>query len=693
MKYKLSELVENSILEKLLSSLSSMTGITASIIDIADDLCITSTHQDICKNFHRVNPETSKHCSEAFSCFKSCSEEKKFFKHKCGNDLENLAFPIIIENDHIATLVLEQFFYDTEMPGEDSFTEKAYKFGFDHDKYIESYRKVPVRSEKKIEAIMCFFSNFIKIITECGASRLRQLEFESKYFGLLESLQAGILIINSDNCIFMVNQTIAESLGYSIGELQGMNILHLMPQKTKRRFLKALESSVNGSKKSLDAELVKKDGTLAGGLLSVINFPGSAGETAGHLLGFTDLTERMALEDDLKKAKENAERADMAKSVFLASMSHEIRTPLNSIIGFSGLLSNTSISENQKDMVNCIVTSGRHLLSIINDVLDISKIESGALELEESEFDIETAISEVIEINKVQYENKNIDLKYSFDKKPENLILSDPGRLKQILINLTANALKFTASGCVNIRCEIIDSEKHHVRIRFSVSDTGAGIPEIDREKIFKPFIQGEEGGRNKYGGTGLGLSISNHLVRMMGGDGIFLESIVGAGSKFHFTLSFKKGASIQKNPPEEQPAGQDETKERTLDILIVEDNLLNMHLLKMLLEGYDHRVTAAENGKIALDILRYKKFDIIFMDIQMPVMDGIQATKNARIAGISTPIIAMTANALKSDLEECLNSGMNAYITKPFDAEELEDAIAKYVFHLNGAQDMLHGK
>lgn len=692
MKYRLSDLIDTATLESLLDGFSAMAGVTATLIGIADGVCISPARQELCQKFHQASKETSKFCDEAFSLFKNPPSGENCFKFKCGNGLENVFFPIKFRGEHVATLAVEQFFYDRERPDEKEYSERAEKYGFKKKEYLEAFRKVPSFTREKIDSIMGFYAKLAGAILEAGERRADQLEFGRKYIGLLENLQAGIIIVNEDMRIFMADQAIADSLGYSVEELQGFDLLRLMPRKTMKRFMRATESAAGGAKKNIDVDLVKKDGGLASGIFRLISLPASPESAAGFIIGFTDLTEHMALEEDLKKAKAAAEIADRAKSSFLAAMSHEIRTPLSSIIGFSNLLSCAPLDEGQAGLVKCITTSGRHLLNIINDVLDISKIESGAFELEENEFDVEAAVAEVADIVKIQYRNKKVDFNYSFDSAPECNVVGDRVRLKQILINLSANASRFTASGEVRIAVDTVGNTGEHLGLKFSVTDTGSGISETDADGIFRPFIQGGDGGGSAAGGTGLGLSISNHLVRLMGGEGILLESAVGTGSKFYFTLKFKKGSNIRKTSSdgpfqEKAPAT---CGLPALEVLVVEDNALNMQLMRMYLEKSGHRVCEAGNGKTAFEILRSRKFDIIFMDIQLPMMGGIETTRRIREAGIAAPVIALTANAVKSDLESYIRSGMDAFLTKPFEFAELDEIIRKHGYSRHFAPGLI---
>jgi len=377
------------------------------------------------------------------------------------------------------------------------------------------------------------------------------------------------------------------------------------------------------------------------------------------------------------EAKNAAENASRAKSDFLAMMSHEIRTPLNAVIGFSDMLETTGLTADQAEMLGCVKNSGQFLAAIINDILDFSKIEAGKLELEKIDFSLQRLVDETLAIVNVSSVKKGIALSHSVDRRIDFHLKGDANRLKQILLNLLGNSVKFTAAGSVSLRAELVKETGQWAEIFFEVADEGAGITEEKIEKIFSPFNQADPSVTRIYGGTGLGLAISNNLVKLMGGERIFVKSKIGRGSKFYFTIGFDKGsAGAGDASAPETVFKPGETKIR-YKLLLAEDNLMNLKLASKLLTMYGHEVKTAENGQIAYEMACAEKFDAILMDIQMPVLDGFEASKLIRAAGIGIPIIALTASAIKSDLEESVKCGMDDYITKPINARNLEPLIA----------------
>ncbi len=401
-----------------------------------------------------------------------------------------------------------------------------------------------------------------------------------------------------------------------------------------------------------------------------------------YLFYANDITAHKNMEEKLKKTADVADAANKLKGRFLAVTSHEIRTPMNSIIGFSDILDKTELNFEQKEMVHYIRTSGRALLELINDILDFSKIEANKISVENIEFSLIDVIYEVYSISKISAINKKIELTYSIDARQNYNLFGDPARIRQIILNLTSNAIKFTEKGQVTIKVDIISETNDDSSIKISVVDSGIGIASGEQEKIFAPFVQADGTVTRKFGGTGLGLSISNELVKLMGGEKIFVESFEGKGSNFYFILKFIKG-SIFSN--KERPA-KARAKAGTLDtnkrykVLFAEDNEANIRLGLKLLEARGFYVTVAENGETAVEKARTERFDIILMDVQMPVMDGLEASKQIRKAGIKTPIIAMTATAMREDRLKCINAGMDSFLSKPLNIDEFMNEIIEFI-------------
>jgi signal transduction histidine kinase/ActR/RegA family two-component response regulator len=384
---------------------------------------------------------------------------------------------------------------------------------------------------------------------------------------------------------------------------------------------------------------------------------------------------------DIEVLLKTAQQASRLKGEFLANMSHEIRTPMNGILGMQSLALATELSGEQREYLETAQTSAESLLCLLNDILDFSKIEAGRLELDATDFSVQQVVSCAIKTLAVRAQQKNLALNCGIAPGVPDELAGDPVRLRQILLNLISNAIKFTDTGGISIRVGLESADQQRTVLHFAVSDTGIGIPVAKQSLIFEAFQQADGSTTRKYGGTGLGLGICSKLVALMGG-AIWVDSEVGRGSTFHFTAQFRRSeaCACQASSGELEVCTALPTPRRCLRILLAEDNRVNEKLAVRLLEKLGHQVAVTHNGREALEVSVQQYFDLILMDVQMPELDGLEASRLIRErekgTGSHIPILAMTAHAMKGDRERCLEAGMDGYVAKPIQPQKLLEAI-----------------
>jgi PAS domain S-box-containing protein len=523
----------------------------------------------------------------------------------------------------------------------------------------------------------------IRDITERKKAEKKLRESEQRYRSLFQANNDGILIANVTTKKFRyANPAICRMLGYSEEELTRMGVADIHPKESLEQVLVEIQAQVSGAKTvSEDLPCVRKDGQV---IFVSINASTVTIDQTEYLLGvFRDITNRKQAEEQLEQARRKAEAANEAKSRFLANMSHEIRTPMNAIMGFCQILADEMLTDEQRDYVNIIHDSSNHLLQVINDILDFSKIEAGRINVEMAECSLKQLFDTVESMMQPAALEKGLKFGIWQDGGLPANIRTDPARLQQCLINLVNNAIKFTEKGHVYVNVSLED-RNNQPHIRFDVEDTGIGILSEKQEKIFKSFTQVDGSTSRKYGGAGLGLAITRQLAELLGGE-ITLTSEEGKGSIFSLVIP----ADVTKQPLLDRYNIADQidiSKEKPQKpefsghVLVAEDVKTNQLLIKSLLNRMGLEVTITADGDEAVQKALSQEFDLIFMDIHMPNMDGYEATKALRKEGIKTPIIALTAHAMKGDDQKCIEAGCDDYLPKPLDRRVLMAKIHKYL-------------
>ena len=504
---------------------------------------------------------------------------------------------------------------------------------------------------------------------------------EKRYRDLFNYSQALICTHDHKGVLLSVNPSICETLGYTSEEMIGKSLKDFVTQKEADNLqTDYLDIVINQGKSKGVFRVVHKNGKRL--FLLFQNYMVEEKGMEPYVIGFSqDITERVQAENELMVAKQLTEDVSKAKEIFLANMSHEIRTPMNGILGVANLLAKTLLVPEQRNYLKLIKESANNLLVIVNDVLDIEKIAAGKIEFEQIPFSFSDKIYTSVQSFQYKAEEKglHLNLNSSFD---ENIVVvGDPFRLSQIINNLLSNAIKFTSHGKISIEISIVESSAQKVLIGFSISDTGIGIAFDKLNTIFEPFVQASTDTTRKYGGTGLGLSICKNLVQMLGGT-ISVESTLLEGTTFSFQLPYIIGDKDMLYIEEKAP--DDYSLLGAKKILIAEDVELNQFIACQILGSWGMEVAVANNGKEALEMVQKTPFDLILMDIQMPEMDGIDATRLIRKLDnpikSSIPIIALTANALKGDNVRYMQAGMNDYLTKPYTEAKLYSVISKFL-------------
>ncbi len=514
---------------------------------------------------------------------------------------------------------------------------------------------------------------------------------------LIEASLDPLVTISAEGKIMDMNQATANITGLTREQITDSDFFDYFTEPQKAREVYK-EVFAMGSVADSPLTLRHKNGKLTDVLFNGSVFKDDDGMVLGVVIVARDVTDQKRIATELNEAMKHAEEANAvaqearktaqistrkaedavkAKQQFLSNMSHEIRTPMNAIIGFTKVLLKSDLSTKQMEYLSAIKLSGDALIVLINDILDLAKVEAGKMTFEQIPFRMELSIFAMLHLFETKIQEKNLKLKIEYDQDIPKVLLGDPVRLHQIILNLVSNALKFTNKGCITVAVKLLSEDEESAKIHFAVTDTGIGIEEAKLSKIFENFQQATSGTSRIYGGTGLGLAIVKQLVEPQGGK-VTVESEVNVGSKFSFALSFPK-TDISVNDDTALPELDVEVKH--IKVLVAEDIPLNQLLMKTILDDFGFERDIAENGRVTIEKLQTGCYDIVLMDLQMPEMNGFEATEYIRNTLKSDiPIIALTADVTTVDLAKCKAVGMNDYIAKPVDERVLYSKILNLV-------------
>ncbi len=550
------------------------------------------------------------------------------------------------------------------------------------DIYINDFKFKKALKDKNVAfSLLNRTSDDLKLALNEVKVRVDQLNI------LLNTIPALVFFKDLNLKYQMVNKAYVEFVNSNQTDIIGKSVDEVIRNYDKKRDYNLLEKKVieTGEKVYNIVETVihnYQPAIISTNLAPVIN---KDGNIIGLIGVSQDVTQQKLYEVELEKAKELAEQGMKAKSLFLANMSHEIRTPLNGIIGMSQIIMQTDLTEKQNEYFRTIINSGDSLISLINDILDFSKIEAGKIEFDNKNFQIGDILYDISNILSIRAEDKGLEFSYTIDEKIPGILNGDRYRIKQIILNLANNAVKFTEKGRVNIKVILHKEESDNVVLKILVEDTGIGISEEKIPKLFLSFSQIDASTTKTYGGTGLGLAISKKLSQMMNGD-IGVESKLDEGSTFWFTIKVKHAEKVVDKVENEDNSIEKFEIREGLKVLLAEDNVVNQKIASFNLKKLGYSIVIAENGEMAVQKFQQEKFDLILMDIQMPVMNGFDASIKIREIEKENPesdpipIIALTANAMKGDMEKCISAGMDSYLSKPFKTNELLSTLKSFI-------------
>jgi PAS domain S-box-containing protein len=554
--------------------------------------------------------------------------------------------------------------------------------------------QVAIQSRDEVEELGEAFNRMIRDLRASTVSIAVLGEERRRFRDVAESSGDWIWEVDRAGCYTYSNPVVETLLGPSAERIQGRSFSDFLDPAAREEFQDRFSRAYVGHE-TIGAyvhPLLRDDGRIISAETTAVPVVGPNGELLGYRGATRDVTERLRAHEEQRIAKEAAQAADRAKSEFLANMSHEIRTPINGIVGMTSLLLDTDLTEEQREFAQTADTCTQVLLGVINDILDFSKIEAGKLDLESIALDPRSVVNDVVRMLSAAAQNKQIFFVHEIDPDVPPWVCGDPGRIRQILVNLANNAIKFTAKGGVTISVSLDEEDDSTTTLRFRVTDTGIGIAPDGQAALFEAFTQADASTTRRYGGSGLGLAISKKLAVMMGGR-IGVESEFGVGSTFWFTVVFEKQSAVS---VENAGEGEDVIAREAVvpspsrlpatvqgsRILVADDHPVNQTVAVRFLQKMGLVADVVGNGREALRALEQNTYALVLMDLQMPVMDGLEATREIRRCGKwpGLPVIALTASAMQRDRDGCREAGMDGYLTKPLQAGALAEVMAKWI-------------
>ena len=525
------------------------------------------------------------------------------------------------------------------------------------------------------------FTGFMQDITERKNVEESLRINEEKYRNIIATMNLGLVEVDNDELITFANNTFCEMSGYTLNELLNKNASLLLTKGDKENIFKEKQKlRKSGIADAYQVKLLNKKKEEKWWLISGAPRYNDKGKLVGSIGIYLDITDQKKQEAELIEARKNAENLAHTQEVFLANMSHEIRTPMNAIMGMTNQLLKTNLATEQLFFLDVIHSASENLLVIINDILDLSKIEAGKLNIENIGFEPKDSVNRVIQVLAHKAEEKGLTLHSSyFDANISSVLIGDPYRLNQVLLNLISNAIKFTEKGSIDLTFKLLNDSYTAQLIQIEVIDTGVGMDDSYLKHLFDKFSQESGSVSRRYGGTGLGMSICKDLVKLMNGE-IYAKSKKNEGTRITCILKLKKGCYedlVEKAKVQFRP---DFLKDK--QILVTDDNELNRLVASIILQNYGAQVTESANGSNSIELIKKQSFDVVLMDIQMPGINGFDATRAIRKSGYNYPVIALTAQAIKGEREKCIAAGMDDYITKPINEEEFLSMLDKWIKH-----------